>query len=63
MLYLALLQMVWPRKRKKNIMGGQVTNAMDTVSPQIRTVAEVKIKWFDLKVMEKKKGNCSTAVH
>lgn len=37
----------------------QVTNAVNAVPPIVRTVAEVKKNWFDLKVMPKK----STAAH
>lgn len=33
----------------------QVTNAVNAVPPVVRTVAEVKKNWFDLKVMPKKK--------
>lgn len=34
---------------------GQVTNAVNAVSPVCRTTAEVKKKWFDLKVSSKKR--------
>lgn len=48
----------WAKKdthTEKTAWGEQVISAVNTMSPLIRTLAEVKIKWFDLREMAAKK--------
>lgn len=47
------------KKEKKDSNKGWVTSAVNTLPPSIRTLAEVKIKWFDLKEMVKKNKNAA----
>lgn len=40
---------------KKNEAWAAITEAVNAVSPEVRTVAQVKKKWFDIKVDAKKR--------